>query len=210
MTIKHLVSGFCGLETYQTNVYLSGPSYTFYFNTFKYLNSGRDADPSPPSSAVVKKEYSYTSTPPMGRTACTEPQCLSKGALYTSKHLNWFLGYTTSVGTLCNFLSYYIVGCLGLKHLIYWYVVFPFFSNILRLQTLWSILDLFLISNFRRVLNVVYFLLGDSDTGESPKRKNTVLDLLRRNRQWLAPVILSLSFSLCVCVCVCIYIYIYM
>jgi len=36
----------------------------------------RDVDHSPPSSAVVKKEYSYTSTPPMGRTACTEPQCL--------------------------------------------------------------------------------------------------------------------------------------
>ena len=43
---------------------------------------GRDADLSPPSSAVVKKEYSYTSTPPTGRTACTEPQCLYKGALY--------------------------------------------------------------------------------------------------------------------------------
>jgi len=28
------------------------------------------------------KEESYTSTPPMGRTACTEPQCLYKGALY--------------------------------------------------------------------------------------------------------------------------------
>jgi hypothetical protein len=33
----------------------------------------RDADPTPPSSAVVMKGYSYTSTPPMGRTACTEP-----------------------------------------------------------------------------------------------------------------------------------------
>ena len=33
---------------------------------------GRAADPLPPSSAVVKKQYSYTSTPPMGRTACTE------------------------------------------------------------------------------------------------------------------------------------------
>ena len=42
---------------------------------------GRDADPSPLSSAVAKKE-SYTSTPPMGRTACTEPQCQYKGALY--------------------------------------------------------------------------------------------------------------------------------
>ena len=37
---------------------------------------GHDADPSPPSSAVVKKEYSYTSTPPMGHTACTKPHCL--------------------------------------------------------------------------------------------------------------------------------------
>ena len=43
---------------------------------------GRDADPLPPSSAVVKREYSYTSTPPMGRTACAESQCLYKGALY--------------------------------------------------------------------------------------------------------------------------------
>jgi len=42
---------------------------------------GRDADPSPHSSSVVMKDYSYTSTPPMGRTACTEPQCLYKGAL---------------------------------------------------------------------------------------------------------------------------------
>ena len=43
---------------------------------------GRVADHSPPSSATVKKEYSYTSTPPMGRTACTESQCLYKGTLY--------------------------------------------------------------------------------------------------------------------------------
>jgi len=46
---------------------------------------GRDAHPSPPSSAVVKKEWSYTSTPPMGRTACREPQCLYKGALYLNE-----------------------------------------------------------------------------------------------------------------------------
>jgi len=30
---------------------------------------------------MVMKEYSYTSTPPTGRTTCTEPQCLYKGAL---------------------------------------------------------------------------------------------------------------------------------
>jgi hypothetical protein len=33
---------------------------------------GRKADPSPPSSAVVMKGKSYTSTPPMGRSVCTE------------------------------------------------------------------------------------------------------------------------------------------
>ena len=43
---------------------------------------GRDADPSPPSSAVLMKGQSYTSTPPIGRTACTVPQCLYRGALY--------------------------------------------------------------------------------------------------------------------------------
>jgi len=43
---------------------------------------GRDANPSPPSSAVVKKEQSYTSTPPVGRTTCSKPQCLYKGGLY--------------------------------------------------------------------------------------------------------------------------------
>ena len=47
---------------------------------------GRDGDPSPPSSAVVMKEQSYTSTPPMGRTACTEPQCLYKGTLYLTSY----------------------------------------------------------------------------------------------------------------------------
>ena len=65
---------------------------------------GRDAEPSPPSSATVKKEksytsnpppygpyslyrpsvpvqYSYTSTPPMDHTACTELQCLYSTAI---------------------------------------------------------------------------------------------------------------------------------
>ena len=43
---------------------------------------GRDADPSPPSSAVVLKQQSSTSSLPTDRTACTVPQCLYKGALY--------------------------------------------------------------------------------------------------------------------------------
>jgi hypothetical protein len=51
---------------------------------------GRDGDPSPPSSAVAMNE-SYTSTPPMVRTACTEPQCLYKGALYLYFYLTFYL-----------------------------------------------------------------------------------------------------------------------
>jgi len=43
---------------------------------------GRDADSSPTYRAVVMKEESYASTSPMGRTACTEPQCLNNGARY--------------------------------------------------------------------------------------------------------------------------------
>jgi len=31
---------------------------------------------------VVMKEQSYTSTPPMGRTACTQPQGLYRGDHY--------------------------------------------------------------------------------------------------------------------------------
>jgi hypothetical protein len=52
---------------------------------------GRDADPSSPSSAVVMKGYSYTSTPPTGRTACTGPQRPYKGALYLFTQIMWLL-----------------------------------------------------------------------------------------------------------------------
>ena len=63
-----------------------GPPSLLY-NGYRVLPGGKErlergADPSPPSSAVVMKEQSYTSTPPMGRRAYTEPQCLYKGALY--------------------------------------------------------------------------------------------------------------------------------
>jgi len=52
--------------------------------SFRGVKSGRGLTLTPHSLlvALVIKEYSYTSTPPMGRTACTEPQCLYKGALY--------------------------------------------------------------------------------------------------------------------------------
>jgi hypothetical protein len=63
-----------------------GPTQPMY-NRYRVFSGGkerpgRDADPTPPSSTVVMNEQSYTSTSPMGRTGCTEPQCLYKGALY--------------------------------------------------------------------------------------------------------------------------------
>jgi hypothetical protein len=56
-------------------------SCTIATGSFPGVKSGRGVmlTPSPPSSTVVKKEWSYTSTPLMGRTACTEPYYLYKG-----------------------------------------------------------------------------------------------------------------------------------
>jgi len=41
--------------------------------------------------------FTYTSTSPMGRTACTEPQCLYKGALYL---YGVFINMLTNFNTL--------------------------------------------------------------------------------------------------------------
>ena len=38
-------------------------------------------------SACTTVHFTYTSTPPVGRTACTEPQCLYNGALYLYLYL---------------------------------------------------------------------------------------------------------------------------
>jgi hypothetical protein len=48
------------------------------------VKSGRGVTLNPHSLLVpfIMKEWSYTSTPPMGRTACTELQCLYKGDFY--------------------------------------------------------------------------------------------------------------------------------
>jgi len=43
---------------------------------------GREADPLPTSSAVGHERVELYLYSPMGRTACTEPQCLYKGDLY--------------------------------------------------------------------------------------------------------------------------------
>ena len=43
---------------------------------------GCDADPTRPSSSVVKKEYRYNSTSPTSHTVCTGPQCLYSRAIH--------------------------------------------------------------------------------------------------------------------------------
>jgi len=52
--------------------------------SFPVVKSGRGVTltPHPLLVPLVMKKWTYTSTAPMGRTACTEPQCLYKGALY--------------------------------------------------------------------------------------------------------------------------------
>jgi len=59
-------------------------SCTMGTGSFPGVKSGRGVTltPHPLLVPVVNKEKSYTSTPPMGRTAYTEPQCLYKGDLY--------------------------------------------------------------------------------------------------------------------------------
>jgi hypothetical protein len=57
---------------------------------FPGVKSGRGVTltPHPLLVPLVMKELSYTSTPPMGRSACTEPQCLYNGALHLYYSMN--------------------------------------------------------------------------------------------------------------------------
>jgi len=62
---------------------------------------GRGADPSPSSSAVVKKEYSYTSTPPMGlRPVQSLSACTRVYLLYFTQTYLICLLYLAGLGTL--------------------------------------------------------------------------------------------------------------
>ena len=55
--------------------------------------------------------FTYSSTPPMDRTACTEPQCLYNGALYLLP-LYDISGFPREVGENCALLGYY-AACSG-------------------------------------------------------------------------------------------------
>jgi len=59
-------------------------SCTMATGSFPGVKSGRGVTLTPHPLPLLwsRIEYSYTSTPRMGRTACTEPQCLYKGAHY--------------------------------------------------------------------------------------------------------------------------------
>jgi hypothetical protein len=49
-----------------------------------------------------------------------------------------------------------------------------------------KIYEFFLISDFRHVLKVVCFILGDSPASESHRRKHTIYDFINNNR-WKTP-----------------------
>jgi len=74
--------------------------------SFPGVKSGRGVTltPHPLLVPLVMKEYSYTSTPPAGRTACTEPQCLYKGA----KMFGYVVGLL--VGWLVDLVGGWLVG----------------------------------------------------------------------------------------------------
>ena len=55
---------------------------------------------------MVVKEWSYTSTPPMGCTTCTESQCLYKGALYLTFTLS-----TSLYGVIVQNVHLYVYFC---------------------------------------------------------------------------------------------------
>jgi len=59
-------------------------SCTMGTGSFLGVKSGRGMTltPHPLLVPLVMEGQSYTSTPPIGRTACTEPLCPYKGALY--------------------------------------------------------------------------------------------------------------------------------
>jgi len=64
---------------------------------------GSDPDPSPPSSAVGHERVELYLYSPVSRTACTEPQCLYKGAFYL-----YFLHSTTGMSHVKVTITYQI------------------------------------------------------------------------------------------------------
>ena len=92
-SVKRLATGWkvwgsnvCGNEIFRTCPDRPRGPLSVLCNGYRVFCGGkerprRDAEHSPSSIAIVKKEQSYTSSLPMGRTACTEPRCLYSRAI---------------------------------------------------------------------------------------------------------------------------------
>ena len=119
-------------------------SCTMGAGSFPGVKSGRGVTltPYPLLVLLVMREQSYTSTPPMGRMACTEPQCLYKGALYlfpeTKVKLILNIQFTKSGGfnlfnlftyLICLIYSTYLIYLIYLTYLIY-LIYFTYFIYI--------------------------------------------------------------------------------
>jgi hypothetical protein len=58
------------------------------------------------------KEWSYTSTPTMGRTVCTVPECLYKGALFLCLLLNFTIQLSLPFYISHNKICIYALHCV--------------------------------------------------------------------------------------------------
>jgi hypothetical protein len=63
---------------------------------------GRDAYPSPPSSAIGHERVELYLYSPMGHTACTKPQCTYKGALYLYLCFH-FIHHVVCLNNVCDY-----------------------------------------------------------------------------------------------------------
>ena len=92
----------------QTNPGAHPASCTMGTGSFPGVKSGRGVilTPHPLLVPLVMKQQSYTSTPPMGRTACTEPLCLYKGDLYL-----YLLSLATMYKKYPYISNYHPLGC---------------------------------------------------------------------------------------------------
>ena len=75
-----------------------------------------------PQPTAPPRAPSYTSNPPMSCTACTEPQCLYKGALYLPLH--YLLCFVFVSEKLSKFTYNLIVFNKVWPHILNWYLIY--------------------------------------------------------------------------------------
>ena len=118
---------------------------------------GCEADPSLPSSAVVMKGQSYTSTPPMGRTACIRPQCLYKGDLYFTFVADNCHGKLFAwINQVCCLINYLVS---GVKSSEMWAGEEK--SRIEETRKYWEVREIYLMGYMTRIHNLTLLWLMD-------------------------------------------------